>query len=328
MKSIPLLLTAVLALAACANDKPETIDQTPPPRSTPTPTQTPLPKDNTLFFLATTNLYVVHTKESDTKLLGDFHSTDVAISPDGQSFAYSTGGDKPTVQVGEVDRRSTIQLEGKDPSWSPDGRYLAAVIPDPNYTICPVESSPAGSDAQPGGCVPGGRVVLYKTDSLGGGKKPKVAIGAGVWDIAGWSGGSIVAYNATEGILASKDPSRSGEPTNVSLFNAGAVSVAHDDLQILAVQGNLLYRGPPEELSPVNVPGRTIETAWSSTGEVKPVPNSEQLVGSAVWSSDGETFAFVTGKRRSLRADLCNVAFTCDMLFESDGAIDLLWLDN
>ncbi|MEA2433959.1 MAG: hypothetical protein QOG54_1416 [Actinomycetota bacterium] len=348
MKKVATLLVAMtLLLSACSGDKGG--EDTPPDtRPIPTPTPEPLPEKNVLFFLAGTDLYITDTGKETTELLEELGTTDVSISPDGSRYAFSGGPERPHLNVTRVGEKSSIELPGYSPSWSPDGKYLAAVVPDPNYLICDAKAQKAAATNSRKGCDVAGRAVAYDAHNLQ--KDPQAAVGAGLWEVVGWSAGKIVVYDEEEDVLSVGKPG-GGNAARVVLPDPGPLSIDPVELRVLATQSQLLYIGDPTELHPVSVSGTVDFTAWSpngtkallavtdgvardlrifdvETGEVKPVEGSKNLVGTVVWSNDGETFAMVTGKKRSLRATLCNLALTCEKLFKSDGAIDLIYLDS
>jgi WD40 repeat protein len=341
------LLASLLVLGACARDGGEDPG---PISDRPTPDRIVLPTDNVIFFLGGTNLYMTNTGTEKTKLLKDINTTDVSIAPDGKTYAYTEEGQKPITIVSEVGAKVSIEIPGRSPSFSPDGKYLATSVLDPNYLICDPGVDKTKASERSKGCQAAGRVMVYETKDLQA--EPKLVIGAGLWDIVGWSAGNVVAYNAEEGVLSFGDPSTKKTAARVSLIGATGLSVAPGKLQVLATQGQILYTGYPNEpLHPVDVGAPVDATAFSpdgtrallavvdgtartlsmldtDNGAVTSVPGSEDLVGPPIWSTDGNTFAFVVGKGKSLQAKLCDIEFDCNDLFQADGGIDLLYLDN
>ncbi|MGH9198092.1 MAG: hypothetical protein ACRD1T_20460, partial [Acidimicrobiia bacterium] len=173
MKSTTILLAAALVFGGCANDPPP---NDPPPvtwNSSPSPTDTvALPKDNTLFFLAGSNLYTANTKSAKTKVVWGVGTEDVSIAPDGRSYAY-TVEKRQVVIVRDVGEEKGVEVAGRSPSFSPDGKHLAVAIDDPNYLICP-SAGPKKSGKRAKGCVAAARVSAYRTNDFQ--KEPPLAL--------------------------------------------------------------------------------------------------------------------------------------------------------
>jgi WD40 repeat protein len=348
MKRTATALAIALLLVGCASDSPPVQPVT--PRS-PSPTdQIELPKDNTLLFLGGTTLYTTNTKTKNTKAEWDLGTTDVSIAPDGLSYAYPLRGPRQIVIVRRVGEKKGVEVVGRSPAFSLDGKYLAVAIDDPNYMICPTQASQKKHPDPAQGCVAAARVSAYRTADLQ--KKPLLALGAGLWDVVGWTDGDIVAYSKEEGALGAGAPGGAANSKTYALPGAEILALAPDGLQVIVNQGQIPYMGDPKEpLGPVNVDGRIDAAAWSPLGDrillavtkdgvrnlqildvetrgASSVEGSEELVGPPVWSTDGQTFAYVTGKGRSFRADICDVELDCAKLFDSDAGISLLYLGN
>lgn len=338
MRAILLLTSCCVLLgAACAGD------EEPRPRATQTPTVAASIEDrpSELVYMHGKRLSVVDLETDRRQVVATLPSADVAISPDGTRFVVTGDqsgqpiGDEgfidPTLILAPMNQKAgapEILGPGRDPHWSPDGSFIAAVHDD--------------------------GIAVYDADG-GAGQEPAIVIGPGEWTITGWGPAGVVGVPFGPGEAAVAGPTGTGEAEELGYASHELWGISPTDAAALLVEDGrtVLVTGDGSEAT-VDLGAATPgEGSWApdgeriavaaiagggenrmalidaASGEVTEVPESDGAQGDVIWSADSSWFGFVKVSSvdpGSLEAVVCSVDLDCGSELTWKEGVDLLAL--
>lgn len=348
----------VLALSGCSDDD----DPVPePPQGSIAPTTDSPSRVHAVIYRAGKRLVTYDLASQGHKVIATLPTTDVAVSLDGTKYAVSEPADRGKENLlflGDVDGGEKERLgRGRSPVFSPSSDSVAARVARNGYLICTdeVRIKDKLQERKPKGCIEGEQVVVYEIAR--GDEKPRVALGASRWSILGWTkdqgvvgASDLESYTAVGYAKAGKSETLGYLPSQVKAISPTEVRL------LLVIDQNATLFNPLDGNgagAPLSIPADRIDAArWapngegvavqvasargsgpahlvlmdSVTAETETVPESENVAGDVVWSTDAEWFAFVKGHGSRTQAVVCSVELDCHSTFSREGGVELLGL--